>query len=198
MIVFLIKALVISLSGVMAPGPVTAATIAAGTRRRHAGALVAVGHAVIEVPLMVLIMLGIGRLFQRQGVKIAIGLAGGAFLLLMGGQMLLALRKPPEAAAPPQRRHPLWTGVVLTGGCSALEGILDLAEEIFEAPVRLGIPVHVGGLQDVVRGPMYATGVGLVLYGAAQDRQVTRFRIRDDSIFGRVKQRMRDWFYQFE
>jgi hypothetical protein len=40
--------------------------------------------------------------------------------------------------------------------------------------------------------------VGLVLYGAAQDRQVTRFRIRDDSIFGRVKQRMRDWFYQFE
>jgi cell division protein FtsA len=90
------------------------------------------------------------------------------------------------------------SGVVLTGGCSALEGILDLAEEIFEAPVRLGLPIHVGGLQDVVRGPMYATGVGLVLYGAAQDRQVTRFRIRDDSIFGRVKQRMRDWFYQFE
>ena len=90
------------------------------------------------------------------------------------------------------------SGVVLTGGCSALEGMLDLAEEIFEAPVRLGIPIHVGGLQDVVRGPMYATGVGLVLYGAAQDRQVTRFRIRDDSIFGRVKQRMRDWFYQFE
>jgi cell division protein FtsA len=90
------------------------------------------------------------------------------------------------------------SGVVLTGGCSALEGMLDLAEEIFEAPVRLGLPIHVGGLQDVVRGPMYATGVGLVLYGASQDRQVTRFRIRDDSIFGRVKQRMRDWFYQFE
>ncbi|HEY5657304.1 MAG TPA: cell division protein FtsA, partial [Myxococcota bacterium] len=90
------------------------------------------------------------------------------------------------------------SGVVLTGGCSALEGLLDLAEEIFEAPVRLGLPIHVGGLQDVVRGPMYATGVGLVLYGAAQDREVTRFRIRDGSIFGRVKQRMRDWFYQFE
>jgi cell division protein FtsA len=90
------------------------------------------------------------------------------------------------------------SGVVLTGGCSALEGLLDLAEEIFEAPVRLGIPIHVGGLLDVVRGPMYATGVGLVLYGAAQDRRITRFRIRDDSIFGRVKQRMRDWFYQFE
>jgi cell division protein FtsA len=90
------------------------------------------------------------------------------------------------------------SGVVLTGGCSALEGMLDLAEEIFESPVRLGTPCHVGGLQDVVRGPMYATGVGLVLFGASQDREGARFRIRDESIFGRVKQRMRDWFYQFE
>ena len=84
------------------------------------------------------------------------------------------------------------------GGCSALEGLQDLAEEIFETPVRLGMPCQVGGLQDVVRGPMYATGVGLVLFGAAQDRDGARFRIRDESIFGRVKQRMRDWFYQFE
>jgi len=90
------------------------------------------------------------------------------------------------------------SGVVLTGGCSALEGVPDLAEEIFETPVRIGIPCRVGGLQDVVRGPMYATGVGLVLFGAAQDRDGARFRIRDESIFGRVKQRMRDWFYQFE
>jgi cell division protein FtsA len=90
------------------------------------------------------------------------------------------------------------SGVVLTGGCSALEGVPDLAEEIFETPVRIGIPSRVGGLQDVVRGPMYATGVGLVLFGASQDRENTRFRIRDESIFGRVKQRMRDWFFQFE
>jgi len=89
-------------------------------------------------------------------------------------------------------------GVVLTGGCAALEGLTDLAEEIFEAPVRLGTPSQIGGLQDVVRGPMYATGVGLVLYGASQarSRSGTRFRIRDESIFGRVKQRMRDWFYE--
>jgi len=90
------------------------------------------------------------------------------------------------------------SGVVLTGGCSSLEGLLDLAEEIFEVPVRGGIPIHIGGLQDVVRAPMYSTGVGLSLFGATQDRQQTRFRIRDESIFGRVKQRMRDWFYQFE
>jgi cell division protein FtsA len=90
------------------------------------------------------------------------------------------------------------SGVVLTGGCSALEGLPDLAEEIFEAPVRPGAPSRIGGLQDVVRGPMYATGVGLALFGAAQGRvrPQTRFRIRDDSIFGRVKQRMRDWFYE--
>ena len=89
------------------------------------------------------------------------------------------------------------SGVVLTGGCSALEGITELAEEVFEAPVRRGIPRNIGGLQDVVRGPMFSTGVGLALYGAAQqhDRGQSRFRIRDESIFGRVRQRMRDWFF---
>ena len=91
--------------------------------------------------------------------------------------------------------------MVLTGGCSALDGIAELAEEIFEAPVRSGMPSRVGGLQDVVRSPMYATGVGLVLFGVSQSssRATSRFRIRDESIFGRVKQRMRDWFYgEFE
>jgi cell division protein FtsA len=88
-------------------------------------------------------------------------------------------------------------GVVLSGGCAALAGIAELAEEIFESPVRVGLPAHVGGLQDVVRDPMYATGVGLVLYGANQDRGLgmSRFRIRDESIFRRVRQRMREWFY---
>jgi cell division protein FtsA len=89
------------------------------------------------------------------------------------------------------------SGVVLTGGCSALEGITELAEEVFESPVRRGSPIHVGGLQDVVRSPMYATGVGLVLFGFSQSRvhPQSRFRIRDESIFSRVKQRMREWFF---
>jgi cell division protein FtsA len=87
------------------------------------------------------------------------------------------------------------SGVVLTGGCAALDGLRDLAEEIFETPVRIGAPTHVGGLQDVVRSPMYATGVGLALFGAGRSRPATRFRIRDEGIFGRVKQRMRDWFF---
>jgi len=89
------------------------------------------------------------------------------------------------------------SGVVLTGGCAALSGIAELAEEIFEAPVRLGSPANIGGLQDVVRDPMYATGVGLILFGFAQakGKSPSRFRIRDEGIFRRVKQRMRDWFY---
>jgi cell division protein FtsA len=89
------------------------------------------------------------------------------------------------------------SGVVLTGGASALAGMCELAEEIFETPVRQGLPSHVGGLQDVVRSPMYSTGVGLVLFGLTQlqGQHASRFRIRDESIFGRVKQRMRDWFY---
>ncbi|MCZ6464954.1 MAG: cell division protein FtsA [Proteobacteria bacterium] len=89
------------------------------------------------------------------------------------------------------------SGVVLTGGASALDGMAELAEESCEGPVRRGLPMHIGGLQDVVRSPMYATGVGLVLFGAQQSRteRGSRFRIRDESIFGRVKQRMRDWFY---
>jgi cell division protein FtsA len=108
---------------------------------------------------------------------------------------ILSLARQTLAKAGLEDRIP--SGVVLTGGCSALEGLHDLAEEIFEAPVRPGIPVHIGGLLDVVRSPMYATGVGLVLFGGARGRgrQNTRFRIRDGSIFGRVKQRMRDWFY---
>ncbi len=56
-------------------------------------------------------------------------------------------------------------GVVLTGGSSKMEGVIELAEEIFHAPVRLGSPQHVTGLVDVVRNPIYSTGVGLLLFG---------------------------------
>ena len=108
---------------------------------------------------------------------------------------ILCLVRQELASAGLQERIP--SGVVLTGGCSSLEGVPELAEEIFESPVRLGTPTHIGGLQDVVRSPMYATGVGLVLYGEDQGRArvKSRFRIRDESIFRRVRQRMREWFY---
>jgi len=57
------------------------------------------------------------------------------------------------------------SGVVLTGGCSKIEGAVELAEEIFHMPVRLGVPQATTGLADVVRNPIYATGVGLLLFG---------------------------------
>ena len=56
-------------------------------------------------------------------------------------------------------------GVVLTGGSAKMEGAIELAEEVFHVPVRLGLPQGVTGLVDVVRNPIHATGVGLLLYG---------------------------------
>ena len=56
-------------------------------------------------------------------------------------------------------------GMVLTGGSSKVKGLIDLAEEIFHMPVRMGVPQHISGLTDVVQNPVYSTGVGLLLYG---------------------------------
>ena len=116
LIVFLLQAVVISLSGVMAPGPMTAAALASGTRSRHAGAWIAVGHGVVEFPLMLLIMSGLSTLLTSPHVRVGIGLAGGAFLLFMGVQMLTSLRAGVDPTTPHVRRGPLWTGIILSGG----------------------------------------------------------------------------------
>ncbi len=65
----------------------------------------------------------------------------------------------------------LAAGVVLTGGTSKMEGVVDLAEEIFHAPVRIGSPHNVKGLADIVKNPIYSTGVGLLLYGLKQHQE---------------------------
>ncbi|MGD9106551.1 MAG: cell division protein FtsA [Desulfobacterales bacterium] len=85
------------------------------------------------------------------------------------------------------------SGLVLTGGSSLLHGITDVAESIFDVPSRLGTPRGISGLIDVVNNPMYATGVGLVLYGA-KNQPEKKFRIRDTNIFHRVMTRMKRWF----
>ena len=59
-------------------------------------------------------------------------------------------------------------GMVLTGGTSKMEGVVELAEEIFHMPVRIGSPQNVRGLTDIVDNPIYSTGVGLLLYGMQQ------------------------------
>src|SRR5213594_999942 len=90
----------------------------------------------------------------------------------------------------------LASGVVMTGGSTLLPGTIEMAEQVFGMPVRLGVPTHVGGLIDVVSSPIYATGVGLVLYGMKRlDKNF--FRIRDDNLFHKVRTRMVDWFSEF-
>ena len=85
------------------------------------------------------------------------------------------------------------SGMVLTGGSSLLHGATDIAESVFDVPSRLGTPRGISGLIDVVNNPMYATAVGLVLYGARIQPE-KKFRIRDTNIFNRIMTRMKTWF----
>jgi len=84
-------------------------------------------------------------------------------------------------------------GIVLTGGSSKMEGVVELAEEIFHMPVRLGVPQSVSGLVDVVRNPIHATGVGLLLFGQDQ-RNIGCFDTMNTSGVGAVWERMKGWF----
>jgi len=85
------------------------------------------------------------------------------------------------------------SGMVMTGGTALLDGISDIAESIFNLPVRIGKPSGISGLVDVVNNPMYATGVGLVIYGV-RNQATKKFRIRDKNIFNGVMSQMRKWF----
>jgi cell division protein FtsA len=84
-------------------------------------------------------------------------------------------------------------GIVLTGGSAKMEGAIELAEEVFHMPVRLGVPQYVEGLSDVVRNPIHATGVGLLLYG--QEALQTRAEAAQSKLgLGSVFRRMKSWF----
>jgi cell division protein FtsA len=84
-------------------------------------------------------------------------------------------------------------GLVLTGGSSKMEGVIELAEEIFHMPVRLGYPQHVSGLIDVVRNPIHATGVGLLLFGNRQQSGLSSFKL-DDTSEDSIWSKMKSWF----
>jgi cell division protein FtsA len=90
------------------------------------------------------------------------------------------------------------SGVVITGGSTILEGMPELAEQIFNLPVRRGLPQMIGGLVDVVNSPVYATGVGLVVYGS-KNVGIHEFPTTqtDDNVFRRVSRRMKEWFGEF-
>jgi cell division protein FtsA len=84
-------------------------------------------------------------------------------------------------------------GVVLTGGTSKMEGVVELAEEIFHMPVRVGAPTRVKGLTDIVRNPIYATAVGLLEYGAAHSRQSSAKSGRKRSEGPGLLARLKEW-----
>ncbi|HXL98123.1 MAG TPA: cell division protein FtsA [Steroidobacteraceae bacterium] len=84
-------------------------------------------------------------------------------------------------------------GIVLTGGSARMEGAIELAEEIFHVPVRLGLPGRVKGLGDVVRSPIYSTGVGLLLYARENSAPASRAAVLGGNVAG-VFDRMKSWF----
>jgi len=112
---FLAEAVLISLSGVMSPGPITAVAVGRGGESPYAGVLVALGHGLVEFPLIALVGWGFGFLVETAWVRTAIALAGGLVLLGMGIGML---RSRQRAGPADERAHrlPLVAGALLSAG----------------------------------------------------------------------------------
>jgi cell division protein FtsA len=85
------------------------------------------------------------------------------------------------------------SGIVITGGSAMMRGMIELGEEIFHMPVRMGMPRYVGGLSEVVSNPRYATGVGLILMGKQQLERHLTGQMESTSI-GRIFDKMKSWF----
>jgi len=111
---FLIQVFIISISGAMQPGPVTATAITMGTRNRWAGSLLAVGHGIVEFPLMILIVMGVGAIFQKTTAQIVIGIAGGLILLYMAYGMFKTASHPVSTEAVTRKDKPVWAGIIFT------------------------------------------------------------------------------------
>lgn len=92
-------------------------------------------------------------------------------------------------------RELLASGVVLTGGSALLPGMVEIAEHIIGLPVRIGSPTGVGGLVEVTHSPIYATSVGLLLYGA-QNLDEKNFRSKGENIYSKMKRRMSTWIQE--
>lgn len=84
-------------------------------------------------------------------------------------------------------------GFVLTGGSVVLDGITDIAESVFGVPVRVGEPDKIGGLKDIVKNPVYATGVGLVIFGSSASCK-TDFKDPESQGFSGILHKMKQWF----
>jgi threonine/homoserine/homoserine lactone efflux protein len=113
LLAFLVESVLISLSGVMAPGPITATVVGRGSESPHAGALVAIGHGIVEFPLMVAVFYGVGQLLDLPYVKAGIASVGGLFLLVMGVGMFRSIKQG-EVGSREQGRAPVIAGIVLS------------------------------------------------------------------------------------
>jgi len=89
------------------------------------------------------------------------------------------------------------SGVVITGGTAILQGMIEVAERVLDLPVRRGAPTNLGGLADIVNNPMYATGVGLILYALKTQGDREAHRYGDRRLFHKVAGRMREWVQEF-
>jgi cell division protein FtsA len=91
----------------------------------------------------------------------------------------------------------LAAGCVVTGGTARLAGVAAVAEEIFNLPVKVGIPKKIGGLTDIILDPIYATGVGLVLYGHEKKNQTLIKRSQGSGVFEALKKRFESWYSKY-
>ncbi|UCH88766.1 MAG: LysE family transporter [Thermoplasmata archaeon] len=105
--------LIVSLSGVLMPGPVLAATVAKGYKDKHAGLGIGIGHGIIEVPLIAVIGLGLGVFFKNLTLQLIIGLAGGAMLAFLGINMI-RMRKDTTQTEKYLPYHSLVVGMLMT------------------------------------------------------------------------------------
>ncbi len=112
---FLIQAILISLSGVLAPGPLTVVVVGKGAKSPHAGALIALGHGIVEFPLMILILVGLGPLLRHSVAGAIIGLLGGLVLLWMGVGLLRSLRAG-QSVELYKETSPLMAGILMSAG----------------------------------------------------------------------------------
>ena len=115
-LLFLSQVVLISMSGVMQPGPVTAATISLAAENKYAGLLVAVGHGIVEFPLMILIVCGMDVILKSQVTQMFIGLVGGGLLLFMAYQTKVSIANLSQEQKVKSNHRPILTGIVLTAG----------------------------------------------------------------------------------
>jgi threonine/homoserine/homoserine lactone efflux protein len=113
---FILQIIIISLTGVMLPGPMTAIAIGKGSKMPHSGLLMALGHGIIEIPLIFLIFFGFGYLFQYLIIKILISIIGGIFLTFTAINMLKSIKNIDSEKTETGNASPIISGIILSAG----------------------------------------------------------------------------------